>query len=91
VEFLVLGPIEVRSADGQVRVGGVNQRSILALLIADRGHVVSTDRIVENIYGEDAARGVRRSVQSIVSLVRRHMGDVIVGAGDGYRFDACLP
>jgi hypothetical protein len=71
VEFLVLGPIEVRSADGQIRVGGIKQRSILALLIANRGHAVSADRIVDEIYGEDAGGGVRRSVQSIVSLLRR--------------------
>jgi DNA-binding SARP family transcriptional activator len=46
VEFLVLGPIEVYSAGSPIRVGGVKQRSILALLIADQGRVVSTDRIV---------------------------------------------
>ena len=88
MEFLVLGPIEVRSADSQIRVGGVKQRSILALLIANRGHAVSADRIVEDVYGEDAASGARRSVQSIVSLLRRDLGDVIVGTGDGYVFDA---
>ena len=88
VEFFVLGPLEVRSTGGRIGVGGVKQRSILALLIANRGCVVSTDRIVVDIYGEDAAGGVRRSVQSIVSLLRRDLGDVIIGSGDGYLFDA---
>ena len=67
---------------------GVKQRSILALLIANRGHTVSADRIVDEVYGEDAAAGARRSVQTIVSMLRRDLGDVIVGTGDGYRFDA---
>ena len=84
----MLGPIEVRTGGGGVRVGGVKQRSILALLIANRGRVLTTDRIVVDVYGEDAAGGVRRSVQSAVSLLRRDLGDVIVGSGEGYVFDA---
>jgi predicted ATPase/DNA-binding SARP family transcriptional activator len=87
VEFLVLGPIEVYAAGSPIPVGGVKQRSILALLIANQGRAVSADRIVTDIYGEDAGGGVRRSVQSIVSLLRRDLGDVIVGTGDGYMFD----
>ncbi len=88
VEFRVLGPIEVYSDDSLVHVGGVKQRSILALLIANHGQVVSADRIVDEIYGEDAAVGARRSVQTIISMLRRDLGDVIVGTRDGYRFDA---
>jgi predicted ATPase/DNA-binding SARP family transcriptional activator len=88
VEFRVLGPIEAYSGDNRVHVGGVKQRSILALLIANRGHAVSTDRIVDEVYGEDAAPGARRSVQTIISMLRRDLADVIVGTGDGYRFDA---
>lgn len=49
---------------------------------------MSADRIVDEIYGEDAAPGARRSAQTIVSMLRRDLGDVIVGTGDGYRFDA---
>jgi predicted ATPase/DNA-binding SARP family transcriptional activator len=88
VEFRVLGPLEVYSDDTLVHVGGVKQRSILALLIAHRGEVVSTDRIVDEVYGDEAAVGARRSVQTIVSMLRRDLGDVIVGSGGGYRFDA---
>lgn len=87
MEFLVLGSIEVRSAGEQVPVGGVKQRSILALLITNRGRPVSTDRIVLDIYGEDAAGGARRSVQSIVSMLRHELTDAIVGTSDGYVLD----
>lgn len=84
----MLGPIEVRSAGVPIPVGGVKQRSILALLIVDAGHAVPTDRIVDEIYGDDATSGARRSVQTIVSAMRRDLGDVIVSSGGGYRFDA---
>ena len=73
VEFRVLGPIEVYSDDGLVHVGGVKQRSILALLIANHGKVVSADRVVDEIYGDDAV-GARRSVQTIISMLLWRLG-----------------
>jgi predicted ATPase/DNA-binding SARP family transcriptional activator len=88
VEFRVLGPVEVYSDDKSVHVGGVKQRSILAFLIASHGQTVTADRIVGEVYGEDAAPGARRSVQTIVSMLRRDLGDVIIGTREGYRFDA---
>jgi len=88
VEFRVLGPVEVYSGNTPVHVGGVKQRSILALLIASHGQTVTADRIVGEVYGEDTASGARRSVQTIISMLRREFGDVIVGTGDGYRFDS---
>ncbi|MEN8115215.1 MAG: BTAD domain-containing putative transcriptional regulator, partial [Actinomycetota bacterium] len=66
----------------------MKQRSILALLIANRGRAVSADRIVDDLYGEDAAGGARRSVQTFVSMLRRDLGGVITGSSDGYVFDA---
>ena len=84
VEFRVLGPIEVYSGDSLVHVGGVKQRSILALLIVNRGRAVSADRIVDEIYGDDAASGARRSVQTIVSMLRRYLGeeaDILLASG----------
>ena len=56
VDLLVLGPVEVRNQGEPVSIGGPKQRSILALLIADVGHPVSVDRIIEDVYGEEAAR-----------------------------------
>ena len=39
VEFRFLGPIEVYSGDSLGHVGGVKQRRILALLIANHGAI----------------------------------------------------
>ena len=84
VDLLVLGPVEVRNQGEPVSIGGPKQRSILALLVAEAGHPVSVDRIIDDVYGEDAPEGARRSVQTLVSMIRRELGDIIKQAGGGY-------
>ena len=84
VDLLVLGPVEVRNQGEPMLIGGPKQRSILALLVADVGHPVSVDRIIEDVYGEDAPEGARRSVQTLVSMIRRELGDIVKQAGGGY-------
>jgi DNA-binding SARP family transcriptional activator/WD40 repeat protein len=84
VDFLVLGPVEVRNHGDSVSIGGPKQRSILALLISEVGHPVSIERLVEDVYGEDAAEGARRSVQTFVSMIRRELGEIVQPSGSGY-------
>ena len=81
MDLLVLGPVEVRNQGVPVSIGGPKQRSILALLVAEAGHPVSVDRIIEDVYGDDAPEGARRSVQTLVSMIRRELGDVVQQAG----------
>ena len=45
VEFRVLGPVEVLEADRRMSVGGPKQRTVLALIVANAGQVISTDRL----------------------------------------------
>ena len=44
VEFRLLGPLEVVDGERQIALGGVKQRSVLALLLLARGRPVPTDR-----------------------------------------------
>ena len=84
MDLLVLGPVEVRNQGEPVSIGGPKQRSIMALLVAEAGHPVSVDRIIEDVYGEEAPEGARRSVQTLVSMIRRELGDVVQQAAGGY-------
>ena len=43
VEFRLLGPLEVVDRERQIALGGVKQRSVLALLLLARGRPVPTD------------------------------------------------
>ena len=84
VEFRVLGPVEVLEADRRKSVGGPKQRTVLALIIANAGQVISTDRIIEGTWGEEPPSGARRSLHTYVSNLRGELGDVIAREGEGY-------
>jgi predicted ATPase/DNA-binding SARP family transcriptional activator len=76
VDFGILGATEVRAADGRpVTVGGPRVRALLALLLLDAGHVVTTDRLIDALYGADPPRGAANALQSQVSRLRRGLGD----------------
>jgi len=67
----VLGPLEV-TVDGVVAsVGGPRQRCVLARLIAGHGQVVSADRLIEDLYADEAPPRALAAVQSYVSHLRR--------------------
>ena len=87
MDFLVLGPVEVYQDGKALPVGGSKQRSILALLVANVRQPVSLERIVDSVYGEDAAGGARHSVQTFISTIRRNLGDIIRKDGGGYVLD----
>ena len=63
----VLGPVEVERDGAPVAVGGPQQRRLLALLVAQRGRVVSTERLVEALWPDgDAPDGAARSMRTYV-------------------------
>jgi DNA-binding SARP family transcriptional activator len=73
VRFGVLGPVEARLPDGgPVAVGGPQVRALLAMLLLDAGRPVSADRLVEGLYGTEAAH----ALQSQVSRLRRGLKDI---------------
>ncbi len=55
VQFKILGSLEFQRAGQIVDLGSHKQRSLLALLLINRNQVVSTDRIMDELWGEDGA------------------------------------
>ncbi|MGZ4296653.1 MAG: AfsR/SARP family transcriptional regulator [Solirubrobacteraceae bacterium] len=54
LELGILGPLQVRlSGNPPVALGGVRQRAVLAVLALNAGQVVSTDRLVDDLWGEN--------------------------------------
>ncbi len=88
MEVRVLGAIELVDTGQRLEIGGQKQRTVLALLIANAGQPVSTDRLIEGAYGDDAPDGARRSVQTYVSNLRSQLGDMITSVSSGYVFQA---
>ena len=50
VEFRVLGPLEVGTAGGEVPLTGPKRRALLALFLVHAGHVISVDRLAEDLW-----------------------------------------
>jgi len=75
VEFRLLGPLEVVDGERQLALGGVKQRSVLALLLLARGRPVPTDTLIEKIWDGGAPETARKSVQGYVSALRDALGD----------------
>jgi pentatricopeptide repeat protein len=84
----VLGPVEVRAADGWL-TGPPQQRLILALLALQAGQVVPVGDLVDAVWGEDPPRSAQPSIQALVTRLRRDLttlpGAGVERCGDGYR------
>jgi DNA-binding SARP family transcriptional activator len=88
-EFRILGPLEALLDGAPVDLGGQRQRALLAALLVYHGQVVSTDRLVDLLWGESAPRTAITSLQNAVSQLRRALGaDVVETRAPGYIFAA---
>ncbi|MDX6475688.1 MAG: hypothetical protein QOH95_1199 [Gaiellaceae bacterium] len=86
LEFRILGPLEVTAAGVPVAISGRNQRSVLTLLLLRAGETVSSERLVNEIWGEQPPRTAGTSLQNAVSQLRKVLGpDVLVTKSPGYR------
>lgn len=84
-DFRLLGPLEVTSEGTTLELGGPKQRALLALLLFDAGRAVSTDRLIEALWGEQPPRTAATSLQNFVSQLRKVLGpDRIVTKPPGY-------
>jgi DNA-binding SARP family transcriptional activator len=85
MEFRILGPLEVHNASGPIRLGGPKQRALLVLLLLHRGEAMSTDRVVDALWGERAPPAAVKTVQTYVSQLRKALGDgVLATRGHAY-------
>ena len=71
IRVRVLGPLEVMADGKPADLGGPRQRCVLARLIAEHGRVVSADRLIEDLYADEAPPRALAAVQSYVSHLRR--------------------
>jgi WD40 repeat protein/DNA-binding SARP family transcriptional activator len=72
VQFRILGPLEVLNDHGRPLVlGGAKQRALLAVLLLHAGQVVSADRLIDELWGEDPPETARSVLQVYVANLRK--------------------
>ncbi len=90
LELGILGPIEARADGAPVTLGGPRQRAVLAVLTLHPNQVVSVDRLVDDIWGENPPATAVHTVHVFVSRLRRALstaGDRLVTRPPGYVID----
>ena len=85
MDVRLLGPVEA-SVDGRpVAVGAGKPRALLALLALHAGSTVSSERLIEGLWGEQPPATAVKLVQLHVSQLRKAFGTTpIVTRGHGY-------
>ena len=74
MEFGILGPLEVRSASGVVPIRRGLPRTILIALVLRRGHTVTSDFLVDLLWGDELPRNPANALQIQVSYLRKTLG-----------------
>jgi predicted ATPase/DNA-binding SARP family transcriptional activator len=87
VQIGLLGPFEVRTADGVfAEVPGARLRGLLIALALEPGHVVPKARLVDWIWGERPPSDAANALQRLASRLRKALPTgLIEGQPGGYR------
>src|SRR5512133_3907226 len=84
VEFRALGDLQVVE-DGQPLVLGPDQqRAVLALLVLSAGEIVSSDRLIEALWGERPPPTAAKTVQVYISRLRKTLNGAPASSSGGF-------
>ncbi len=87
LEFRILGPLEVIDGDRSLTPPGTIQRALLAILLLHVNRVVSGDRLIDLLWGEEPPASGSTALQVRVSQLRKALGEAgsrIVTQPPGY-------
>jgi DNA-binding SARP family transcriptional activator/class 3 adenylate cyclase len=89
MEFQVLGPLAVIGPRGPIKIGSGLQRAILALLVLHVGETISTEHLIDEVWGDDPPPSAQHAIGVHVSRLRQALGvDCIETQPHGYRLRA---
>ena len=85
IEFRILGPLEIVERGHRVPLGAGRQRKLLAVLLVHANQVVSTDQLIDQLWGERPPETAAKALQGHVSQLRKLLGaDAVVTEPPGY-------
>ncbi|BCB76552.1 hypothetical protein GCM10022251_22660 [Phytohabitans flavus] len=93
----ILGPLRVWRGDTELDAGPPQQAYLLALLAAQAGRPISTDELIDLIWGEDAPASALNVIHKYIGALRRLLepdltarepGSYLLRRGNGYLFVA---
>jgi len=87
MEFRILGPLEVLEGDRALEISGQRQRGLLALLLLHANQVVSSSRLIEELWPDEASESHAGALQASISRLRKSLGpaaELLVTLPTGY-------
>jgi predicted ATPase/DNA-binding SARP family transcriptional activator/Tfp pilus assembly protein PilF len=85
-QFGVLGPLSMTSDGAGVALGSRKRRALLAVLLLEPNRVVSRDRLIDALWGEDPPETARNTLQVYVSQLRKLLPEgALETVAPGYR------
>ena len=86
MRFRILGPLEVVDRDAALALGGAKQRAVLAILLIHRVEVLSSERLIDELWGERPPATAAKTLQGYVSHLRKALGGGLLQTrGRGYQ------
>jgi DNA-binding SARP family transcriptional activator len=95
LQIRLFGPLAIEDARtlGPRDLGGNRPKQVLEILLTARGHRVPTDRLADLLWGEQLPQNAAGSLQTFVSVLRRHLAsdrerarELVVTEAEAYRF-----
>jgi WD40 repeat protein/DNA-binding SARP family transcriptional activator len=71
MDFRILGPLEALEEGHPVALGGGRQRALLAVFLLHPNETLSTDRLIDELWGEDPPSAAAKTVQVRISRLRK--------------------
>jgi DNA-binding SARP family transcriptional activator len=87
IEFRVLGPLEAQAGERPLPLGGAKQRAVLAILLLHANEVVSSDRLIDELWGAEPPTTAATALQVHVSQLRKTLEadrDILLTRAPGY-------
>ena len=88
LDFRILGPLEVVADGVSVRLGGPRPRALLAALLVENDRLVSRDRLIDELWGDEPPATAENALQAQIAALRRLLPDRIDTSGTAYRLSA---
>jgi class 3 adenylate cyclase/predicted ATPase len=85
MEFWILGPLEVHDHGRQIPLGGGKQRALLGVLLLHANESISSERLIDELWGDQPPARAHKLVQGYVSGLRKLLGPArVVTRSPGY-------
>ena len=73
-EFRLLGPLEALIDGNPVNLAAAKPRALLALLLLHRNRVVPTEKLIDELWGDEPPARATKTLQVYISQLRKELG-----------------